>query len=211
MRDKVYAALVAKHPTISKHYLGLLATQIAKTVTEEDGIEASITAFETHISIPELATDFQKEQDRLVGLAEKKWKKENPPKDPANPNEPAKVDPPKDDTPEWAKSLISEVQSLKAEKLQTTITSKIQANEKLKTIPAKYYAKRKMPEKEEDIEAFVDEVVTDYADFEQDLANNGLSTTVKPVVVNNADGKEKVSAEMQAYLAEKNKTVVTKN
>lgn len=117
-----------------------------------------------------------------------------------------------DEPPAWAKSLIGEIQSLKAEKLQSVISQKIQANEKLKEIPASYYSKRKMPEKEEEIEAFADEVAADYTAFTQELTDRGLASAVKPPIGNGTPaGKEKVSPEMAAYLAEKKQTVETKN
>ena len=116
-----------------------------------------------------------------------------------------------DEPPAWAKSLIGEIQSLKAEKLQSTITQKISSSEKLKEIPANFYAKRRLPEKEEEIDAFVDEVANDYQEFTQHLADKGLSTSVKPPIVNNTNSKEKVSPEMQDYMDRKKPVEVNKN
>lgn len=180
MRDKIYAALVAKHPTLSKHFLGLIATQIAKKVTDEDGIEQGITDFEALASIPELATDFQKEQDRQIGAAKKKWEKEKPNPATTKPavdvdadeeedddpeGQPAATDKPKpkgDRTPAWAKALMADVQSLKSDKLTQSITDKLKAHPKLIDVPESMWKKRVQPTKDEDIDAFVNDVVADY-------------------------------------------------
>lgn len=184
MRNAIFAKLVTKYPALSKTYLGLLATQLAKTVTEESQIDAALTGLDTlPISITELAAEFQKEGDKRATDARKELLKTHIPK-PAPKTEgeeaeeedeaedppatkPAATDPvkkKKERTPEWAKNLMAEVQSLKTEKAQTTIKGKI--TEQLKDVPVKFYGKWKFPEKEEDIEAFVEEVKNDYAEFQ---------------------------------------------
>jgi hypothetical protein len=77
-----------------------------------------------------------------------------------------------DEPPAWAKSLIDQVSTLTKEKVQTSLQTK--AAEKLKDVPPKYYAGRALPEKEEDLDAFVDLVKADYTEFKQDLINQGL-------------------------------------
>lgn len=80
-----------------------------------------------------------------------------------------------DDPPAWAKGLIETVSALTKEKVQTSLREKAAA--KLKDVPASYYAKRALPEKEEDLDAYVEEVNTDYTEFKQDLINKGLMTS----------------------------------
>lgn len=90
-----------------------------------------------------------------------------------------------DDTPKWAKGLIESNKALnekfakiESEKAQGTIKTK--ATEKLKDVPAKFWEKRALPEKEEDLESFITDVTKDYADFKTDMVNDGLSVYDKP-------------------------------
>lgn len=86
-----------------------------------------------------------------------------------------------DDTPAWAKALMQEVQTLKAEKVQQTIQQKVSSHEKIKGIPAQFLKGKALPQKEEDIDAFAEEVANDYTAFKQELTNQGFAQTSKPV------------------------------
>lgn len=218
-KEKILAQLVTKFPGVSKKFLGLWADKLQSKVTEESQIEGVVNELDNlPIPITELATEFQKEADQRVTAAEAKWKKENPPKaeegkkggkEGEGEKKPEATEP-----PEWAKTMIAELQSLKTEKLQSSISQKLTGHEKLKDIPAKFWNKRKQPEKEEEIDAFVDEVANDYTEFKNGLAEEGFSQTQKPVVGSKTTGggkDEKVSPEMKAYLEKKNKTETVKN
>lgn len=111
-----------------------------------------------------------------------------------------------DETAVLLKTLLQEVQTLKKEKTHETITGKISAHDKLKGIPADFWNKRVIPEKEEDIENFVADVETGWTAVKQKLADEGFAQVTKPVLGDQKNGKdkqEKVSSEMQSYLAEK--------
>ncbi|MBC7948663.1 MAG: hypothetical protein H7Y42_12320 [Chitinophagaceae bacterium] len=75
-------------------------------------------------------------------------------------------------TPKWAQELRDEIRSLKSEKSQSTIRTKI--SEKLKDdegnpkVPERFYSKRPLPEKEEDIDTWVEEVSTDWTELTKD-------------------------------------------
>jgi hypothetical protein len=216
MREKILAQLVSKFPGVSKKFLGLWADKLTPKVTEESQIQGVIDELDKlPIPITDLATEFQKEGDTRVTEAEKKWLK-NPPKkdDPKTDPTPKKEgDTTTDDAPAWAKSLIESnqklsqtVENLQKEKTQSTIREKISSNEKLKEVPAVLWNKRALPEKEEDVEAFIEDVVKDHTAFTQDLADKGFAQVSKPVVGTPAKaggGQEKVSTDMQAYLNEK--------
>lgn len=181
MKEKISAELVKKFPGLSKKFLGLLADKLATKVTEESQIEGALAELDNSpIPITDLATEFQKEGDRRVTDAEKEWKKKNPPKPEGKTEDPKSDDPPKnDDVPEWAKALLNEVKTLKREKVQGTMKEQLKA--KLKDVPESYYAKRALPEKEEDLEAFAEEVKADYSAFEGELVEKGLMSTKRPV------------------------------
>jgi hypothetical protein len=81
-----------------------------------------------------------------------------------------------DEPPAWAKGLIETVSALTKEKTQTSMATQVAA--KLKdVVPPKYYAGRALPEKEEDLESFIETVKTDYTEFKQDLINQGLMSS----------------------------------
>lgn len=81
-----------------------------------------------------------------------------------------------DEPPAWAKGLIETVSALTKEKTQTSMAAQVAAKLKDK-VPPKYYAGRALPEKEEDLDAFIETVEADYTDFKQDLINQGLMSS----------------------------------
>jgi hypothetical protein len=175
MREKILAQLVIKFPGVSKVFLGLWADKMAKTVTEETAIEGAVSELEKlPVSISDLAAEFQKEGDRRVTEAQKKIK----PTEKTEGPKPEGTTTPQDDAPAWAKTLIEKVTRLETEKTQNTLKTK--AAEKLKEVPASFYAKRALPEKEEELDAFVTDVQTDFTAFKQDMANKGFAQTSKP-------------------------------
>jgi hypothetical protein len=173
MKEKLLAKLVAKYPGLPKQFLGLFADKLATKVTEESQIDTTIESLDNlPVSITDLAAEYQKEGDRRVTDFQKK----NPSKtEPVKP-EPGKTDPPApvDDTPEWAKNLMKEVQTLKAEKTQTSMKSKLSEMLKDSKIPAKFYEKLPLPEKEEDLAAFAESIKTDHNEYKQSLIDEGV-------------------------------------
>ncbi len=194
LRDKIFALLVTKYPGAAKKFLGLLATQIAKKVTEESKIEEAITSLDEITPISDLAADFQKEADRRITDAKKEWEKKNPAK---GAGDSEGDDEEEDDdssgsqgqgtkkkspgkTPAWAEALIKsnevlnqKVEALTTEKAQNSIQTKLA--EKLKDkVPAKFYAGRALPAKEEELDDHVAAIEKDYTEFKQDLVNQGL-------------------------------------
>lgn len=183
LKDKILAQLVAKFPGVSKKFLGLWADKLAAKVTEESGIQGAVDELDNlPIPLTELATEFQREGDRRVTEAEQARKKPNPPakkpgKTEDDPEEPAPSNS-NDEAPAWAKSLMEDVRAMKAEKVQGTMKTK--AADLLKDVPEKFYAGRALPEKEEDLQAFVDTVKGDYTTFKQELVNQGLMSATPP-------------------------------
>lgn len=192
-KEKLLAQLVIKFPGVSKKFLGLWADKLQSKVTEESQIPGVIDALDNlPIPITDLATEFQKEGDDRVDEAKNKWLK-NPPK-PANPKPPKTEEqtPPAEtkipeDAPEWAKGLLGTVQTmaqtitgLQKEKTQQTISQKIASHEKIKGISAAFWNKRALPESEEGIDAFAEDVAKDYGTFVQESKDKGLSIITPP-------------------------------
>ncbi|MES2620236.1 MAG: hypothetical protein V4615_05220 [Bacteroidota bacterium] len=156
---------------MSKQFLGLIATQMATTVTDESGIEEALTTLDNApIPIATLATEFQKEGDRRVNDAKKEFVK-NPPKPdnktepptPENPETPVKTEKTADEMPAWFKPFADKVDKLETEKATQTIAQKMAAHAKLKDVPEVFWKKRQQPDSEDAIDAFADEAANDWA------------------------------------------------
>lgn len=202
-KDKILAAIKAKFPhvNLSKKRLEAIAAKIeAKVIDDETKIDAALDVFNEYNPLVEMA----KQDDTLRDLNSKVKAA------PAKKDEPAKVEPVvvDDDTPAWAKALIDQNKTLaadlaviKGEKALSSIKAK--ATEKLKDVPTSYWGKRALPEKEEDLEAFVTEVQTDYTGFTKELTEKGLSivgaprTSAGPAVA----GSKEVSPEIKGFVA----------
>ena len=93
--------------------------------------------------------------------------------------------------------------------LQGTIQQRLAKD--LKDIPGKFYAKRALPVKEEDYDAFVEEIKTDYNEFRDEQVASGLMNATPPA--NGASGPtsaKQVDADIEAW-AKANKTEPIKN
>ena len=135
----------------------------------------SVAATSTSTKESELKTKYEKEIEDL--------KKSN--------SEPPKPqDHPKDDTPEWAKSLLTKVESLEGnitslqgEKLQTTLSRKLADSIKEKNIPS-YFANPAISGRtfkdEAEVDSFVEDLNSQWGTAKQELANNGCKETVPP-------------------------------
>lgn len=204
MKEKIIAAIKAKFPTVnlSKKRLEAIAAKIeAKVIDDETKIDAAITTYDEYNPLVEIA-----KQDDAIRNLEGKLK--TPPKkdEPGVPPVPVITD----DTPEWAKAMIEQnkllaagLSALQGEKAQSTIRTKATAllSEKGKEVPVSYWGKRPLPEKEEELEAFITEVQTDYTAFKQEMTDAGLSVlpTPKSTSTPAPAGDKTVSPEIKAF------------
>ena len=104
--------------------------------------------------------------------------------------QPPKQEPPKDDTPEWAKSLLGKVEGLEGsisvlqgEKLQTALSQKLTEAIKAKGIPEFYSTPAtdgRTFKDETEVNAFVESLGQKWDAAKQTLANNGFKETVPP-------------------------------
>jgi hypothetical protein len=180
MREKLLAKLVEKYPGLRKTFLALMADKLALKVTEESQIEAAITELDNlPIPITDLESEFRKEGDRRVTDAEKEWKKKNPPKASEKTEEDTKKDPPADEAPAWAKSMMQEIATLKAEKARGSMQSRLK--EKLKDVPEKFYSNWSLPEKEEDFDSFTEKIQGSWNEFKDEQVQAGLLSGSKPI------------------------------
>jgi hypothetical protein len=184
MLDTFKARLKAKAKTLgvnlSQKRIDAIADRLHKKfpdVSDDAEHDSLIEEFHEMQPLDELA----KQDDRLRTLENKQT---NPkPSDQTPPQDITKKTGTEtatgDDVPAWAKSLMQTVQTLATEKSQSSIKSKIA--EKLKDkVPEKFYSKRALPEKEEDIDTFIQEVETDWTDLKQENNNLGFASNTPP-------------------------------
>ena len=202
MKGKILVALKTKYKTFGfgdKAFDGV-ADYLSKTITEESQIETAISgvegllkAFQGDIdTVRNEKSGLQKQLDEL------KTKIENP-----NPN--PKPEENKDDVPAWAqalidsnKSLLTEVSTLKQEKLQATRQEQIMAKAKEYGIPENY-AKRCAIKDDEDLDVY-------FKDLKQEFANDGFKGVTPP---ESAETKiEKENESIASMINEGTKTIV---
>ncbi|MHA4844420.1 hypothetical protein ACX0G7_09660 [Flavitalea antarctica] len=190
MKEKILAELNKKYLGLSKKVLGLIAEKLAATVTEETAIEGAINELEKlPISVKDYAALLQSDGDERVTTAQKKWAAENKPKPTdSNQNQGA------DDSDPVTKKLAEidrklaeldqkEKRSALAEKLNKTLAEK--------KIPAHLF-KGRTPESEDQFDAVVAEIETDWLTTKQELANQGFVESGKPLAGAGGDASKKV-------------------
>lgn len=197
MREKLLAKLKAQYPGLSNELLGLLADKAQAKVTEESQIEGYIEELEKlPISVKDFAAFLQKESDRRVTDAQKKWDDEHKKTNPSNQDGDKDKDKDKDKDDPLQKrlnELDAKLAALEAKENKAKAQEKLAKALSDKKIPAKF-AKGRSVEKEEDVDALVEEIETDYTEFKQELTDQGLYGATAPVggasVTGKADDKE---------------------
>jgi hypothetical protein len=155
-------------------YAATLEKQNPNLTTDDDHAE-KVDSFLDLIDIKEIAAydDYKASKGRNGGKPEEKDKPE-----PGTPDKPANP-PAGNEMPEWFKPFAQTVQALAADKTQTSIRSKLA--DKLKDkVPAGFYDEWTLPEKDEDLDAFVEKVETKWKALKQDDNNAGLGGMSTP-------------------------------
>jgi superfamily I DNA and/or RNA helicase len=203
MLDTFKARLKAKAKAaganLSQKRIDAIADRLHKKfpdLTEEADHEAKLEDYYDDDTLKDIAKD----DDKLRTIEAIKPK---PQPQPSNDNNPQPQ--PQEEMPAWAKDLLTEVKTLKQEKQQQSIQQKLGQHEKLKDINKTFWSKRALPTKDEDIDAFVEEVTTDHAAFLQESGYGNIgehkppASTEKPI-----PGKVKVDPALVAYAKKQN-------
>jgi hypothetical protein len=211
LKDKILAELRKKYPGLSQTVLGLLAEKLEPTTTEESQIEAAVAGLENlPIKPADYAALLQREGDRRVSEAEKKWKK--PADDKKEDKEDKKDEDPNNPNAALAKQLqamMEKLNQIEQKDKQRTVAQKLEAQLKEKKIPLAF-AKGLTIDSEDDLETAIQQAESSYQEVKQELTNQGLiSGLPKPGgQAGGAAGAEKtaqqVDAEIKAW-AEKDK------
>jgi hypothetical protein len=211
MKDQIVAKFKAKFPavTLSNKRLDEIADRLSKKVTNEEEIDAKLDEMNELLPF----ADIQKSDDKIRDL---NGKLKATTKDTTSQDQSTSTttQDKADDTPAWAKALVDSNKQLadklavmEKEKLQQTMLQKIGAHEKLKAIPESrrniLLKGRALPEKDEDLETFVDGFKADYDAFVTEENNEGLINGHKPAGGGSSGPKPGISSDMKEYLAAK--------
>lgn len=215
MKDVIIAKFKAKFPAVNlrKKRLDDIAAKLSTKITDEAEIDTKLDELNEIFPFSEIAA----QDDAFFAL-----KKKVPTETPANesPNQSSTTTTNTDDpeAPAWAKGLIESNQQLslklaamEKEKFQQGIQQKVTTHEKLKGINPVFYKGRALPEKEDDLETFVDGIKTDYDAFVQQSNTESLVNGHKPISATGVGNKTPViSSDMKSYLESK-KAEATQN
>lgn len=201
MKEKILAKLRALYPglNLSQKRLDAIADKLSTKITEETEIDDKLNELNEIFPFADMA----KQDDRLRTL---EAKHKEPAPTPASSPAPGS-DPKPDDVPAWAKALVDSNKKLTdklaaIEKKEYGQSMLQKLTKKLTDIPASYYSKRTLPESDETLDAFVDEVKQDYEAFKQEAINSGLKLTPGPGGSGGDGGKKPaaVSDEVKAFV-----------
>ena len=205
MKEKILAALKTKYANkgFSAKTLESVADFLTPTVQDETNIDNAVSGVESLLSV------FQSETDSRVNAAVDKAKKDiqQPATPPAAP-EPGKGTPPspnENGTPEWAKALITKIETLEAQTKGKTHLETFTSAMKEKEIPVSYYQPAidgRNFKDETEVSEFVNKIETGYKTYYQELVDKGLGQQSKPVL-GSPDPKTGVSPAVQDYLQSK--------
>lgn len=177
MKEKIVAALKTKYSNLgfgAKAFEGV-ADYLAATVTEESQIETGIAGVEN------LLKAFQGDVDKRVNDAVAKAKAETPkPGDP----KPAETPKPGEEMPAWAKTLMEKVEGFEKGKSKETLGQKAAAALKAKNIPeafSKISLKNLSIDKEDDLDAWVNEIEESFTDFQKTSNQSRFDNAVNPL------------------------------
>lgn len=189
MKDKIIARLADKFPgvNLSKTRKDAIADKLAPKITDETEIDAKLDELNEIFSFADMA-----KQDDKIRTIEAKEKKKPEQQEQKKPEE---EKPTEDEAPAWAKSLIQEVQQLKAEKQQQSIRE--QAKAKLKDVPEIIWKRAALPEKAEELDAWADEIISDYEADRKAEKDKNIIDAGKPLGSNTPGGKQKEASEKE--------------
>lgn len=208
LKGKILAQLKAKFPGVPNSVLELVATKLAATVTEESAIEGAIQNLDNSpISITEYADLLQKEGDRRVTEAKKKFETEKEGQQQQQQqgqqgNEGAAGGSTGSGTDALAKQLAEinqKLQSLEQKETRNKLTEKLHKALAEKKIPLAL-AKGRFVESEDQLEGLLAEIEADHTALMQDLANEGFSKQPKPGSGAGGDpSKKAVESDIKAW------------
>lgn len=197
MKEKIIAAIKAKWPAVNlrKKRIDEIAARLESKITDENDIDAKLDDYNSVFSFADIA-----KQDDALAEAERKAKLPKPEQKAEPEIEETK---PEDDTPVWAKALMQDIQTLKAEKVTNSRKSQYEAlfkdvkNEKFKANELSKFDRLSFKD-DEDFNAYMESQKEFVNDFNQSQVNESLKGS--PSIIGGTQSTEGVSAMMKNYL-----------
>lgn len=184
MKEKLLALLVAKFVGVSEATLERIAAKKAGSVSDESQLQSITDSIDFgQILQSEVDSKITDSNKKAIQNYEATHKLVN-----GKPvvTDPPKTDPPAPDEPAWFKTyrekqdaetlaLKQKLEGYEMKENQATLFAKAKAKLGDKKIPESYWSKRNMSVQSEDqIEAVVTEIESDYNSFKQELINAGV-------------------------------------
>jgi len=180
IKEKIVAAIKTKFPKVnlSKARLNAIADKIEKKIIDDETkIDAAVDEFNDFNPFVEIA----KQDDKIRELEGKlKPAPEKKPGDETTTPVETTVIPDDEDVPKYMKTfiknqevLLEKISKLEGKTQAESIASKIEA--KLKDVPKMFWSKRAFPTKDEDVDAFIEDVNTDLSEYNKELTEKGLA------------------------------------
>ncbi|GAA6255149.1 hypothetical protein F070042J6_10010 [Bacteroides sp. f07] len=210
IQELILAGLQQKFTGVDTAILTRIATKKAEGVTDETKVNSIVEG----ISFSDVLNSYgdfragDASKTAVTNYEKKHNLKDGKPVETTTTTTTIKTEENKDDVPAWAqalidsnKSLLTEVSTLKQEKLQATRQEQILAKAKEYGIPENY-AKRCAIKDDEDLDAY-------FKDLKQEFANDGFKGVTPP---ESAEEKiEKESESIAKMIDEGTKTIVEQN
>lgn len=193
LKEQIISQLKSKFPgvNLSKVRIDAIADKLAAKITEESEIDGKLDELNELFPFAEIA----KQDDRLRTLEAKNKPVQQPQPQP-EPSPAPSDDPVAKKLAEMEAKLQAFEREKQQAKLQETFTKKLSE----KKIPAQL-AKGRTIESEEQLEAVITEIESDYTALKQQLINDGLSTSSQPVAASASPAT--VDADIAAWAAKK--------
>lgn len=212
MKAKILEALKTRYKNLGfsdKAFDGV-AEYLSKSVTKDEEVEATVAGAEPLLKA--FQGDADKRVTEAVSTAKAQWEKDHPKPQPPDGKEGEQKKKESDDEPEWVKKLntkletiTTEMTALKQVNLMQGQHQRIKAKLEESKVPEKYYSKLltgRSFKDDAEIEQFTTELVTGWEEFRQELADQGLGQSHKPLLGDKQ--KDGVSSAVKDYIDAKN-------
>lgn len=209
MKTKIKAQLKIKFPGVQDALLDKVAEALASTVTKEEDIETAVSNSAGLVNA--FAGFLQSETDRRVTEAITKKQTEHDAEIAKLKGGDEDTDKGKDkgkleDPPAWAKTLLEKVERLESTHTAKTHQERLIAKLKEANIPEKFYKvaiSGRTFKDDAELEALAAEITTNFTEYEQELADQGLAVHPRPNQQQNHTTNDKVPENVTKFIEAK--------
>lgn len=211
MKSKILAELVKKFPGLSKEFLGFIASKLEAKVTEDSQIEGAITELDKVLPIKDQVDFLQREGDRRVSEAKKKFEDDQKKKEEEEqteeeeeekePAEKKKKKKPETISKEDLTKLEARIAAFEKKEAETKLSDLVKNSLSEKKIPLRYLRGRTL-ESEDKLPDMLTEIEKEYNEDKQALINEGYSGARPPLGGNGGTSKTASKEEIDSVVKE---------